>query len=193
MPKIVESALKRPHTKLRSGQFISCSSHWTWEPKLPHQNDTPCGWKRAKYINAEIHYANTMWRKLVYSGFGTCFGPSTLGEALPYVHDRSHYLQVHDRSNVLGAWKYTPRRTDVTAIWSMIFTSTNCFTLMFVPWPANAMRRKLLHCGFETCFVPQHVGCWGQNTSQILILRHFEQKGSDAIIWDWVAVGVDMW
>ena len=39
--------------------------------------------------------------------------------------------------------------------------------------PVNTMWRKLLHSGFETCFGPS---TQDQNTSQIQILRHFENK-----------------
>ena len=45
--------------------------------------------------------------------------------------------------------------------------------------PANAVWRKLLHSGFETCFGPSTFGAGirYQNTSQIQILHRFEKKG----------------
>ena len=60
--------------------------------------------------------------------------------------------------------------------------------------PANAMWRKLLYSGFQTCFGPstQGAGIRYQNTSriQILLASHFEKKGRDL---EWAASPPSSW
>ena len=57
------------------------------EAKLPRVNGNVV---RKQEISEEKGFwctrlgANTMWRKLLYSGFETCFGPSTQGAGIRY-------------------------------------------------------------------------------------------------------------
>ena len=77
---------------------------------------TACVWKNTRgdqnYLIKRTcgkNCANTMWRKLLYSGFETCFGPSTQGAGIRY--QNTSQIQILRHFEKRGAWCKHAERT----------------------------------------------------------------------------------